>query len=53
MELTISKLCIGSDDYYTALMRDVTESKVMQELLWTNHEELERSEEHTSELQSH
>ncbi len=51
MELTISKLCIGSDDYYTALMRDVTESKVMQELLWTNHEELEQLvEQRTLEL---
>ncbi|NOX42693.1 MAG: EAL domain-containing protein [Gammaproteobacteria bacterium] len=57
MELTITQLCIGRDDigsgeyYYTALVRDVTESKVMQELLWLNHEELEQLvEQRTQEL---
>ncbi len=51
IELTIGKLSIGSDDYYTALLRDVTESNLMQELLWSSQEELEQLvEQRTVEL---
>lgn len=51
LELTFSRVRIDNDEYFTALVRDITEARVMQESLWISHEELEQCvDERTAEL---
>ena len=51
MELTLSRCYVGNDAYFTALVRDITESHVIQQSLWISHDELDNCvAERTSQL---